>query len=92
MLLQAAEAWPNPIVLLTSWARIRPLGKAAWGGMLDSRYAVFAPDGEVEVDAGSRRVRLASGEGVEIAAPGQPPDAPRTWSPDRIARAVATVQ
>lgn len=88
---RAPQAGSAPIDVTLPWARIGVRGTQFFAGPLDGRFAVFVVRGRVMVEAADRRVAVAAGEGVDIAAPGAPPGPVQRWGQPRIDRALASV-
>ena len=80
-----------PITVVSPAALIAVRGTRIWHGPeADGRAGVLLLHGAAEVFAAGQGVRLAEGEGTDLA-PGEPPTAPRPWAAPRIARALASV-
>ena len=66
-------------------------GTQFWGGPLD-KYGVLVLEGEITVSNQAGNVTLSgAGQGTDIPSPLNPPGEVKAWSPEKIARAVATV-
>ncbi|MGB3020491.1 MAG: FecR family protein, partial [Methyloceanibacter sp.] len=86
------ELTDSKIAVSTPVADIGVRGTEFWGGALDGKYGVLLLEGEVVVSNQAGSVTLsAEGQGTDIPSPFDPPGPVRAWSPQKIARAVATV-
>lgn len=88
---RAPQAGSAPIEVTLPWARIGVRGTRFLAGPLDDRFVVFVARGRVAVEAGGQGVEITEGEGVDIPAPGAPPEPVRRWGEPRIRRALALV-
>jgi hypothetical protein len=80
------------IGVVTPVAQIGVRGTEFWGGPLDERYGVLLLEGEITVSNQAGNATLSvPGQGTNIPSSGAVPGAPSTWTPEKIARAVATV-
>lgn len=73
------------------FALIAVRGTRFFAGPIDGIFGVFVARGAVDVTGGGRTVRLATGEGTDIARPGAPPGPVKTWGKPKIAKAMALV-
>ena len=81
----------HTIAVSTPVADIGVRGTKFWGGPLD-KYAVLVLEGEITVSNQAGNVTLSgTGQGTDIPSPLDPPGQAKTWSTEKIARAVATV-
>ncbi|MBR0668009.1 FecR domain-containing protein [Roseomonas hellenica] len=85
------QAGSAPIEVTLPWARIGVRGTRFFAGPLDDRFVVFVARGRVLVDAAGQSVQITEGFGVDIPAPGAPPDPVRRWGQPRIRRVLALV-
>ncbi len=86
------ELTRSKIRVSTPVADIGVRGTEFWGGALDGKYGVLLLEGEVVVSNQAGSVTLsAEGQGTDIPSAFDPPGPVRAWSPEKIAKAVATV-
>ncbi|MFZ0396868.1 MAG: FecR family protein [Methyloceanibacter sp.] len=79
------------IAVSTPVADIGVRGTQFWGGPLE-KYGVVVLEGEITVSNQAGKVTLSgAGQGTDIPSPLDPPGEVKPWSPEKIARAVATV-
>jgi len=87
----------------TPYALIAARGTKFWGGPSNGVFGVFVVDGEVEVRAAGRSVRVGSGMGTDLSLAGAadkvgrgmggtPPTTPHPWAQARIQAALQTIQ
>jgi len=75
----------------SSFGRIAVRGTRFFVGPSRGAFGVLVLRGAVQVEAAGRRVDLSTGEGTDIARPGQPPSPAAVWGPARVAEAMALV-
>lgn len=87
-----AELDGRPYRLRTPLATIGIRGTEFWGGAIDGAFGVALLEGAgLIIENAQGRIEIARvGDGTTLRA-GQAPEAPVTWSPDKVARAIATV-
>ncbi|MGI9387972.1 MAG: FecR family protein [Methyloligellaceae bacterium] len=86
------KAKQKEVKIQTPIATLAVRGTDFWGGPIDGTYGVLVLKGEVSVTtAGGTAVLDQPGQGVTISAAGAAPSTPKTWSNERVARAVATI-
>jgi hypothetical protein len=81
------------VAVATPYATIGIRGTDFWGGPIDEQaLGVFLIEGSVSVtNAAGEQVLDASGQGTNIATPGDAPGPVTTWPDDKVQRALATV-
>jgi ferric-dicitrate binding protein FerR (iron transport regulator) len=84
--------FPEGLKVQSPFALIAVRGTRIFAGPIDGVFGVFVARGSVDVTAGNRTVRLAAGEGTDIARAGDPPGPVRTWGRPKIAKAMALVR
>lgn len=84
---------PNAMTVATNTATIGIRGTTVWGGTLDTAFEVALLEGTVvTVTTRAGTVELNTvGQGTAVPSADQPPDAPATWAPTKVTRALATV-
>jgi ferric-dicitrate binding protein FerR (iron transport regulator) len=87
-----SQSFPKGFTIDSRFALIAVRGTKFFAGRLGEAFSVFVEEGSVDVTAGGRTVRLATGEGTDIAKPGDPPGEVRRWGAPKIARAMALVE
>jgi hypothetical protein len=92
LLLQTpSNSFDKGLTIDSRYALIAVRGTTFFAGRLGEAFSVFVEDGAVDVTAGGQTVRLAAGEGTDIANPGDPPGEVRRWGQPKINRAMALV-
>ncbi|HEY8964158.1 MAG TPA: FecR domain-containing protein, partial [Alphaproteobacteria bacterium] len=66
-------------------------GTKFWGGMVDGKYGVIVGEGKVTVKNKAGSATLIKGQGTTLLDRVTKPEAPKKWTPEKIARATATV-
>lgn len=87
-----AELPPTNISILTAFGRIGVRGTRFFAGPSKGKFSVFVDHGSVSVTAAGVERIVSDGEGVEFAAPGDPPGEVVKWGDARIAAAFASVK
>ncbi len=87
---RGAGAEPG-FTLRSPFALIAARGTVFFAGPSNGRFGVFVQAGAVDVRTPRGTVRLAAGQGTDIAAPGAAPTAPKLWGLERIQAALASV-
>jgi hypothetical protein len=80
------------LTVRSQYGLISVRGTQFFAGPSRGVFGVFVARGVVRVTAGGARVRLAAGDGVDIAAPGAAPSDVTQWGEGRIAEAFASVR
>lgn len=92
LLLEApSQSFEKGLTIDSRFALIAVRGTKFFAGQLGEAFSVFVDEGAVDVTAAGKTVRLNSGEGTDIAKPGDPPGEVRRWGAPKIARAMALV-
>ncbi|MBL8906948.1 MAG: FecR domain-containing protein [Rhizobiales bacterium] len=87
-----SQSFEKGLTIDSRFALIAVRGTKFFAGRLGEAFSVFVEEGAVDVTAAGQTVRLASGEGTDIANPGDPPGEVRRWGAPKIARAMALVE
>jgi hypothetical protein len=66
-------------------------GTTFFAGPSNDVFGVFVSHGAVSVSGGGQTVSLRAGQGTDVATPGGVPTAPKSWAPERVAAALASV-
>ena len=66
-------------------------GTRFFAGPSNNVFGVFVVRGSVSVTAAGKRVLVRSGQGTNIAKPGDQPTPPAPWKPERVQAALASV-
>jgi ferric-dicitrate binding protein FerR (iron transport regulator) len=74
------------------FALIAVRGTRFFAGPIEGIFGVFVSRGEVDVIAADRTVRLKTGEGTDIARPGDAPGPVKKWGKPKIDKAMALVR
>lgn len=82
----------SDVRIVTPVATLGIRGTSAWGGRIDDQYGVFVLDGAVTVATEGGQVSLEAGQGSTITARDAPPGPAKRWPPEKVARAIATVE
>jgi ferric-dicitrate binding protein FerR (iron transport regulator) len=91
LLLDVSRRLPEGFAVRSLFALIAVRGTTFFAGQLDDAFSVFVVKGSVDVIAGGEEVRLRSGEGIDIAAPGGKPGPVKKWGKPKISKAMALV-
>jgi len=86
-----SQSFEKGLTIDSRFALIAVRGTRFFAGRLGEAFSVFVEEGAVDVTAAGQTVRLAAGEGTDIANPGDPPGAVRRWGQPKIDRAMALV-
>jgi ferric-dicitrate binding protein FerR (iron transport regulator) len=86
-----SQSFEKGLIIDSRFALIAVRGTKFFAGRLGEAFSVFVEEGAVDVTAGGQTVRLASGEGTDIARAGDPPGEVRRWGAPKITRAMALV-
>jgi hypothetical protein len=82
----------NPDVILNIPAgSIGIRGTRFWGGDIDGSYGLLVGEGEVEINTGTGPVRLKTNGTATLKGRGLKPDTSKTWTPDKIKRAISQI-
>jgi ferric-dicitrate binding protein FerR (iron transport regulator) len=84
--------FPKGLKVQSPFALIAVRGTRIFAGPIDGIFGVFVDRGSVDVTAGGRTIRLAAGEGTDIASAGGPPGPVKKWGRPKIAKAMARVR
>jgi len=84
--------FPQGLKVQSPFALIAVRGTRIFAGPIDGIFGVFVARGAVDVTAGNRTVRLAAGEGTDIAHEGDPPGPVKKWGKPKIDKAMALVR
>lgn len=87
-----SQSFEKGLTIDSRFALIAVRGTKFFAGRLGEAFSVFVEEGAVDVTAAGQTVRLNSGEGTDIANPGDPPGEVRRWGAPKIARAMALVE
>jgi ferric-dicitrate binding protein FerR (iron transport regulator) len=87
-----SESFEKGLTIDSRFALIAVRGTKFFAGRLGEAFSVFVEEGAVDVTAAGQTVRLASGEGTDIANAGDPPGEVRRWGAPKIARAMRLVE
>jgi ferric-dicitrate binding protein FerR (iron transport regulator) len=79
------------LTLRTPYALLAARGTRFFAGPSNGVFGVFVQSGVVDVETSAGKLTLSTGEGTDIAAPGEAPTAPKRWKPPRIRNALASV-
>ena len=85
-------ARPEALKIRGAFGVIAVRGTRFFAGPSQGKLAVFVDRGSVSVTSGGSTVTLAAGEGTNVARPGAPPTAPKSWGHGRIVEAFSTVR
>jgi len=91
LLLDVPRRLSKGLAVRSLFALIAVRGTTFFAGQLDDAFSVFVVKGSVDVVAGGEEVRLRSGEGIDIAAPGGKPGPVKKWGKPKISKAMALV-
>jgi ferric-dicitrate binding protein FerR (iron transport regulator) len=83
---------PESMTIRGEFGLIAVRGTRFFAGPSQGRIGVFVDRGSVTVTSGGATVDLEAGEGTDVLRRGDPPTAPRRWSPDRIESALSLVR
>lgn len=87
-----AEDLPKlDVSVRTKFGRIAVRGTKFFCGPSKGVFGIFVERGAIEVKAAGVTRQLGAGQGVDIAAPGQPPSEVKNWGPPRIEAAFKSV-
>lgn len=67
-------------------------GTVFWGGDIDDTYGILVNKGRVNVKTDAGQVTVEEGQGTSVRDRKAPPAAVKTWAPEKITRATATVK
>jgi len=87
-----AQSFEKGLTIDSRFALIAVRGTKFFAGRLGEAFSVFVEEGAVDVTAAGQTLSLASGEGTDIANPGDPPGEVRRWGAPKIARAMGLVE
>jgi ferric-dicitrate binding protein FerR (iron transport regulator) len=86
------DALPKGLTVQSPFALIAVRGTDFFAGPIEGVFGVFVQNGSVDVTAGGTTVRLAAGEGTDIAEAGGPPGPVKKWGKAKIDKALALVR
>jgi hypothetical protein len=84
-----AKDGPDNLAVRSPFGLIAVRGTRFFAGPSKGVFGVFVESGAVIVVGPSTAVRLAPGQGTNLAAPGAEPTPPSVWAPARVAAAMA---
>lgn len=87
-----SQSFPKGLTIDSRFALIAVRGTKFFAGRLGEAFSVFVEEGAVDVTAAGQTARLNSGEGTDIAKPGDPPGEVRRWGQPKITKAMALVE
>jgi hypothetical protein len=93
LLLDTSSAkFPQGLKVQSPFALIAVRGTRIFAGPIEGIFGVFVDRGSVDVTAGGQTVKLAAGEGTDIASAGSAPGPIKKWGKPKIAKAMALVR
>jgi hypothetical protein len=79
------------ITLRTPYGLLAARGTRFFAGPSNGVFGIFVQSGVVDVETPAGKVTLSTGEGTDIATPGEAPTPPKRWKPPRVRNALASV-
>ena len=92
LLIDTSGKLPKGLEVQSPFALIAVRGTRFFAGPIEGIFGVFVSRGAVDVTAGNRTVRLGTGEGTDIARPGDEPGPVKKWGKPKIDKAMALVR
>lgn len=92
LLIDTSSKLPKGLEVQSPFALIAVRGTRFFAGPIEGIFGVFVERGAVDVTAGNRTVRLRTGEGTDIARPGDEPGPVKKWGKPKIDKAMALVR
>jgi ferric-dicitrate binding protein FerR (iron transport regulator) len=92
LLIDVSSKLSKKLEVQSPFALIAVRGTRFFAGPIDGIFGVFVARGAVDVTAGNRTVRLKTGEGTDIARPGDEPGPVKKWGKPKIGKAMALVR
>jgi ferric-dicitrate binding protein FerR (iron transport regulator) len=91
LLIDTSGKFPKGLDVQSPFALIAVRGTRFFAGPIEGIFGVFVSRGVVDVTAGDQTVRLRTGEGTDIAHPGDAPGSVKKWGKPKIDKAMALV-
>lgn len=91
LLIDTSGKFPKGLDVQSPFALIAVRGTRFFAGPIEGIFGVFVSRGVVDVTAGNQTVRLRTGEGTDIAHPGDAPGPIKKWGKPKIDKAMALV-
>lgn len=91
LLIDTSGKFPKRLDVQSPFALIAVRGTRFFAGPIEGIFGVFVSRGVVDVTAGDQTVRLRTGEGTDIAHPGDAPGSVKKWGKPKIDKAMALV-
>jgi ferric-dicitrate binding protein FerR (iron transport regulator) len=92
LLIDISSKLSKGLEVQSPFALIAVRGTRFFAGPIEGIFGVFVSRGEVDVIAADRTVRLKTGEGTDIARPGDAPGPVKKWGRPKIDKAMALVR
>jgi ferric-dicitrate binding protein FerR (iron transport regulator) len=92
LLIDISSKLSKGLEVQSPFALIAVRGTRFFAGPIEGIFGVFVSRGEVDVTAADRTVRLKTGEGTDIARPGDAPGPVKKWGKPKIDKAMALVR
>jgi ferric-dicitrate binding protein FerR (iron transport regulator) len=92
LLIDISSKLSKGLEVQSPFALIAVRGTRFFAGPIEGIFGVFVSRGEVDVIAADRTVRLKTGEGTDIARPGDAPGPVKKWGKPKIDKAMALVR